>query len=250
MSTASSSARRALRLHLELPNRFDLVAEELEPDRQVGRGREHVEDAAAHRVLAGGAHHVDARVAEPVQPRERRFPISRLAAPQPERRVFEDAPRHDVLAQRGHRRDDHLRLARAHVGEQRHPRAALRRRLERAQRLVARPQQRDGLGGPLAQVVRQVGEGALRHVGRRHHHEDLAAQDVVQRGEQVRPRRAGRLVEGESVSAPRRQRRAQPLDQLGERTRRGGQGANEARRENGVRHGIPSLPWLALLAVY
>ncbi len=43
---------------------LDLVAEELDAHGVVGGGREHVEDAAAHRELAAAGDHVDARVGE------------------------------------------------------------------------------------------------------------------------------------------------------------------------------------------
>ena len=43
---------------------LDLVAEELDAHGVVGRGREHVEDAAAHRELAAAGDHVDARICE------------------------------------------------------------------------------------------------------------------------------------------------------------------------------------------
>ena len=48
----------------ERPELLDLVAEELDAHGVVGRGREHVEDAAAHRELATAGDHVDAGVGE------------------------------------------------------------------------------------------------------------------------------------------------------------------------------------------
>ena len=54
----------ALRFDRELAHRLDAVAEEVDAHRRVGgRGKE-VDDAAAHRVLADGAHDVAALVAE------------------------------------------------------------------------------------------------------------------------------------------------------------------------------------------
>ena len=44
---------RALRVRIEGPDRFQRVAEEIEPDRLRGARREEVDDAAAHRVFAG-----------------------------------------------------------------------------------------------------------------------------------------------------------------------------------------------------
>jgi hypothetical protein len=63
-----------------------------------------------------------------------------------------------------------------------------------------------------AEVVGQVGEGALGDVGGRHDDEHLPAQRAVQPGQQIRPRRRGRLVQRERE--PALGGRAQPLDQL------------------------------------
>jgi hypothetical protein len=46
---------------------LDLVIEELQAQCRVRRGREDVDDAAAHRELAAARDHVDARVGEPGQ---------------------------------------------------------------------------------------------------------------------------------------------------------------------------------------
>ena len=51
----------ALRLGIEAADGFQRVAEEIEPHRQVHARREQVEDAAAHRVVAGLAHRRGAR---------------------------------------------------------------------------------------------------------------------------------------------------------------------------------------------
>ena len=77
---------RALRLHLELPDRVDLVAEELDTDRQIRGRRKDIEDSAAHRVFPGRADDIDARVAEPVQPLKCRVPVRRVTALQAEER--------------------------------------------------------------------------------------------------------------------------------------------------------------------
>ena len=47
---------RALRLRIEGADRFQRVAEEIEPHRLIHPGRKEIENAAAHRVLAGLAH--------------------------------------------------------------------------------------------------------------------------------------------------------------------------------------------------
>ena len=231
-------AARALRGQVEGPNRLDLVTEELDPHRQVGGGREDVEDAAPHRVLAGRADHVDACVAQPVEPLLGRLPARFLVDAQGEGRVLEDAARHDVLAQRGDRGHDHLRLARAQIGQQGHARAALRGRLDRADRLVARAQQRHRARLALAQEVGQVGEGPLGHVAGRDDDEDLPPQRAVQRGQQVGPGAGGRLVQPKGEPPLLRERGPQALDQLGERPGRRGKGTDERRRE-GVGHGPP-----------
>ena len=46
----------ALRLRIEAADRFQRVAEEVEPHRLVHAGREQIDDAAAHRIVAGLAH--------------------------------------------------------------------------------------------------------------------------------------------------------------------------------------------------
>ena len=48
--------RGALRFRIEGPDRFQRVAEEIKPDRGVDAGREQIDDAAAHGVIAGLAH--------------------------------------------------------------------------------------------------------------------------------------------------------------------------------------------------
>ena len=54
-------ADRALRLGIEGADRFQRVAEEVEPHRLRHAGREKVDDAAAHRIFAGVAHRASAR---------------------------------------------------------------------------------------------------------------------------------------------------------------------------------------------
>ena len=46
----------ALGLRIEAADRFQRVAEEIEPHRLVHAGREQIDDAAAHRIIAGLAH--------------------------------------------------------------------------------------------------------------------------------------------------------------------------------------------------
>ena len=58
---------RALRLRIEGADRFERIAEEIEPDRRRGAGRIEVENAAARGVIADVAHRAGARVA--IRPR-------------------------------------------------------------------------------------------------------------------------------------------------------------------------------------
>ena len=70
----------ALRGGIELADGVGFVAKELDAQRAVGLGRVHVEDAAAHGVLAGHFDHVGGGVADGVEVREQRFEIERFAA--------------------------------------------------------------------------------------------------------------------------------------------------------------------------
>jgi hypothetical protein len=226
---------RALRLDLEGPDRLELVAEEFEPHRAVGRGREQVEDAAAHREVAGRADHVDPLVAEPGEPGLQRLPARLVAGAHGEAFGVEAFARDDVLAQRRERRDDDLRLARAEIGQQRHAGAAVGGRFQRPDRLVARPHQGRGARLVLAQVVGEVGVGALGHVGRGDDDQQRAAQRPVDAGQQVRSRCGGGLVESERE--PPAGGRAQALDQLREGSAARGKGSDEGRGEDrGVGH--------------
>src|SRR5215471_20149034 len=47
---------RALRLRIEAPDRFQRVAEKIEPYRGIHAGCEQIDDAAAHSIIAGLAH--------------------------------------------------------------------------------------------------------------------------------------------------------------------------------------------------
>ena len=65
---------------IEFANRIGFIAEELDTQRAVGLGRVNVEDAAAHRVLAGHFDHVGGSVADGVEMREQGLEIKRFAA--------------------------------------------------------------------------------------------------------------------------------------------------------------------------
>ena len=69
-----------LRGGIELANRVDFVAEELDAHRAVGFGGVDVEDAAAHGVLAGHLDDVGGGVADGVEVREQGFEVERFAA--------------------------------------------------------------------------------------------------------------------------------------------------------------------------
>ena len=58
----------ALRFRIEGADRFQRVAEEIEPHRRVHAGGEQIDDAAAHRVIAGLAHGRRAIKAVELQP--------------------------------------------------------------------------------------------------------------------------------------------------------------------------------------
>ena len=85
---------------------FDLVAEELDANGVVGRGREHVEDAAAHRELTAPRDHVDPRICE-VDELQR---DGREVVPAAARDEFDGRELGEVVGERlqrgAHRRDD------------------------------------------------------------------------------------------------------------------------------------------------
>ena len=60
--------KRALGLGIEGADRFQAVAEEIEPDRLIEPGRKQIEDAAAHGIFAGFAHGRGAAVAVVLEP--------------------------------------------------------------------------------------------------------------------------------------------------------------------------------------
>jgi hypothetical protein len=78
---ALGRADAALVGDLEVADLFDRVAEELDPERMLLGGREHVHDAAAHGDLAAAADHVGPRVADLDQPGEQVVEFARLAGP-------------------------------------------------------------------------------------------------------------------------------------------------------------------------
>ena len=79
--------RRALRRGIELANRLDFVAEELDAHRAISFGRIHIENAAAQGVLPRHFHDIGGRVAHRVEVLEQRFRIERLAPPDRARQI-------------------------------------------------------------------------------------------------------------------------------------------------------------------
>ena len=101
---ALGRADAALVGDLEVADLLDRVAEELDPERVLLGGREHVHDAAAHGDLAAAADQVGPRVADLDQPREQVVEFARLAHLQRDRLEIAE-PGHDRLQQapdRGH----------------------------------------------------------------------------------------------------------------------------------------------------
>ena len=99
---------------LEVADLLDRVAEELDPQRVLLGGREHVHDAAAHGDLAAAPNQVGPRVADFDQPGEQVVELARLAGPQRDRLEVAQ-PGHDRLQQapdrRHHDRQRAVRLA-------------------------------------------------------------------------------------------------------------------------------------------
>ena len=102
---ALGRADAALVGDLEVADLLDRVAEELDPERVLLGGREHVHDAAAHGDLAAAADHVGPRVADLDQPGEQVVEFARLAGLQRDRLEVAE-PGHDRLQQAPDRRHD------------------------------------------------------------------------------------------------------------------------------------------------
>ncbi len=81
--------RRALAPGVELADRLDLVAEELDPDRQLGVDGPHVEDAAAHAEVPLLLHRAERLVAEPDEPPEQHVHLRFLVHDEARDRVAE-----------------------------------------------------------------------------------------------------------------------------------------------------------------
>ena len=136
-------------------DRLDLVAEEVDACRVVGRRREDVEDATAHRELTTAGDEVDARVGEVHQlGRDRRQVVAPRVGPQHHRRQGRQVAR-DRLQRGADTRDDDGLATLGRV-----------RRLPRRELPERRDARADGLG---ARAEALVGQGLprreLEHVG-------------------------------------------------------------------------------------
>ena len=142
----STFAGRPLVGRVERAQRVDLVAEELDPDRQVHRRREHVDDAAAPRELAAAGDLRHGRVAEIEQVAQQRVLVEPGADPQLPRLGRQVVGRDRVLEQRLDAGDQHAapgrcatRPARRRGRRSRPPRARCARRRGRCAARARRP---------------------------------------------------------------------------------------------------------------
>ena len=128
-----------------------------------------------------------------------------------------------MLAQRGDRREHEARRAVRKFGKQRHPRAAFRRALDRADRFVARTQQRDGARLSLAEVVEQVGESRVRRrrASARRRAAFRRARDAARRAARAAPQRSFRAARSARLAPGQRAQRANSLDGRAPRARFG-----------------------------
>ncbi len=126
----------ALRLRIEAADRFQRVAEEIEPHRLVHAGREQIDDAAAHGIIAGFAHRGGAIKAVEIEPggdaghrqnvagrRRERLLGERIARRHPLQRGIDGGQQHGrMLAARdaGEARQRH-HAGRHHGGVRRYP---------------------------------------------------------------------------------------------------------------------------------
>ncbi len=108
----------ALAFRIKTADRFQGVAEEIEPHRVAHAGREQVEDAAAHRVVAGLAHRRGAVEAVQFKPLGDAAHRQHVARRRRQRLLADDGARRHPLQDRIHRGEQHRRaLAAFHAGE-------------------------------------------------------------------------------------------------------------------------------------
>ena len=105
--------RGALRLRIEAADRLQRVAEEVEPHRQVHARRKEVEDAAAHRVVAGLAHRRGADEAVELEPLHDACHAQHVARRRRQRLLGDQVLRGNTLQRRIDGRQQHRRLVAA-----------------------------------------------------------------------------------------------------------------------------------------
>ena len=119
----------ALRLRIECTDRLQRVAEEIEPHRQVHAGREQIEDAAAHGVVARLAHGRGAGKAVELQPFDDAGHADDIAGRDRERMRGDKVARRHALQRGVDRREQHRRsVASFHARQTRQRGHALRHR--------------------------------------------------------------------------------------------------------------------------
>ena len=96
---------RALRFHVEAADGFHLVAEQVDAHRLGGFRREHVQNAAAHRVFAHHLHRLAALVADAFQVRDHVIERQFVAHPQLQGELPVEIAGFDAQQRRGHRQD-------------------------------------------------------------------------------------------------------------------------------------------------
>ena len=193
-SSAAHVVQRALGLGVEGADRFELVAEEVEPHRLVEPGRKQIEDAAAHRVFAGLAHGRGAAVAVVLEPGDDRI------------------HRHHVARRHRQRlRGDHL--------ARRHPLHDGVDRGQHDQRLVAagQPRQPRQRGEALRQnaAMRRHPVVGLAVPGRKLHHRQIRREEFQRARQLLHPR----PVAADHREADRRRLRLAPPPRAPDRRR-------------------------------
>ena len=116
--TRLESRRRALRVGIEGPDRFQRIAEEIESDR-IAAGRIEIEDAAAHGILPGIGDGAGAHIAGNLQALDQRLHGQHVARLKFKARGGDEVARRDFLQQRidGRQHDQRLDIACRAAGE-------------------------------------------------------------------------------------------------------------------------------------
>ncbi len=117
----------ALAFRIEAADRFQRVAEKIKPHRRVHAGREQIDDAAAHRVVAGLAHRGGAIEAVELEPGDDAAHRQHVAGRRRQRLPGDDLARRQALQDRVHGGEQHGRMVAAlDPGESRQGDHALR----------------------------------------------------------------------------------------------------------------------------